>query len=191
MQWKKEKEELVKFAKKIYKKGFVSGLSGNLSLRVNEKAFLITPKAKYYEKLKNSDLVLVDLDGNIIEGEKEPSSEKKLHLAIYRERKDINAIIHAHSCFACILAALECPLPIILDEQREVLGGEVKVAKYAPSGSDELAHETVRCLGQGKAVILAKHGTVATGKSITEAYYVCELLERLSKIYLFMRLLQR
>lgn len=191
MHFKKERKEIVRFAKRIYRKGLVSGVSGNLSLRVNEKNFLITPKAKCYEKLQLEDMILLDLEGNIIDGQKEPSSEKHLHIAIYKARDDVKAIIHTHSVCVCVLAALEIYLPVILDEQRERLGGEIEVAKYAPSGSIELAKEAVRVLNSKKAVILAKHGAVAVGNSLKEAYYICELLEKLSKVYLFIKLLSK
>ena len=191
MKWKKERQEIVNFARKIYRKGFVTGISGNLSIRVNDKYLLITPKSKCYEKIKISDIVLIDLNGKIIEGETEPSSEKKLHIEIYKARKDINAIIHTHSTYTCILAAKELSLPVILDEQKDVLGGEIKVAKYAPCGSNELAIEAVNALRDKKGVILAKHGAVAVGKSMHEAFYICELIERLSKIYLYMKLIEK
>lgn len=191
MKFKKERKELISFAKKIYKKGLVSGVSGNLSLRVDEKAFLITPASKSYEKLQIEDLVLLDMEGNIIEGQKEPSSEKKLHIEIYKNREDVGAIIHTHSVFTCVLAALEMSLPMILEEQQEILGGEIKVAKYAPAGSETLAKEAIKAIGTNKAVILAKHGLVSVGENMDEAYLVCNLIERLSKIYLYMRLLTK
>ncbi len=189
MEWKKERKEVIRFAKKIYRKGLVTGTSGNLSLRIKENSFLITPRAKCYEKLQAQDILLIDLEGNILEGQREPSSEKNLHMEIYRARQDVKAIIHTHSSCACVLAAMELTLPLILDEQKEILGGQIEVAKYAPSGSVELAIETIKALGKNKAVILAKHGAVVVGDSLNEAYNICELIERLSKIYLFMKLL--
>jgi len=191
MKWKKERQEIVNFARKIYRKGFVTGISGNLSIRVNDNYLLITPKSKCYEKIKTFDIVLIDLNGKIIEGEREPSSEKKLHIEIYKTRKDVKAIIHTHSTYACILAAKELSLPVILDEQKDVLGGEIKVAKYAPCCSNELAYEAVKALENKKGVILAKHGAVTVGKSINEAFYICELLERLSKIYVYIKLIEK
>ncbi|WP_297212864.1 MULTISPECIES: class II aldolase/adducin family protein [Thermodesulfovibrio] len=190
MQWKKERKEVIRFAKRTYKKQLVTGLSGNLSLRVNEDFIIITPRAKCYEKLSLEDLVVLDLKGNIIEGQKEPSSEKNLHLEIYRVREDVRAIIHTHSSYASVFAALQIPIPVILDEQTEILGGTIAVTNYAPSGSLELAKEAVKTLNKSKAILLAKHGAVAVGSSLVEAFHVCELVEKLSKIYLFMKLVQ-
>lgn len=190
MQWKKERREVIRFAKRTYKKQLVTGLSGNLSLRVNEDFIIITPRAKCYEKLSLEDLVILDLNGNIIDGQKEPSSEKNLHLEIYRVREDVRAIIHTHSSYASVFAALQIPIPVILDEQTEILGGTIAVTHYAPSGSLELAKEAAKTLNKSKAILLAKHGAVAVGSSLVEAFHVCELVEKLSKIYLFMKLVQ-
>lgn len=191
MEFLRERKEIVKIAKKIYRKGLVTEFSGNISLRLNGNLILITPKSKEYEKIEKSDLVLIDLNGYVIEGKKEPSSEKKLHIEIYKNREDVNAIIHTHSICACVLAALEIPLPIILDEQTALIGGEIKVSKYAPSGSEELALEAVNALGKNKACIISKHGAVAVGGSINEAYFICNLIERLSTIYLLMKIINK
>lgn len=191
MQWKKERLELVRYARKIYRKGLVSAISGNLSLRVNERLFLITPKGKCYERLRREDIVLLDLDGNLVDGTKEPSSEKNLHIEVYRNRPDVRAIIHTHSLCACVLAALEMPLPVILDEQMEILGGSIEVTRYSPPGSAELAKEVVRALNDKKAAILSRHGAVSVGSSLKEAYNVCELLERLCRVYIFIKFLRK
>lgn len=182
---------LLKIVKKVAARGLVSGTSGNMSLRVSENQILITPKSKRYEKIKLDDFVLISFDGKVLEGSKTPSSEWQLHREIYRVREDVNAIIHTHSICGCILAALEMPLPVILDEQLEFLGGDIKVAKYAVAGSLELAKNATEALEGRKACILSRHGVVVVGKTLDDAYNVCELVERLSKIYIFMRLLQK
>ncbi len=189
MKWKKERQELVRVSKKLYRKCLVTGSSGNLSLRVDERCILITPREKCYEKLKLEDIVIIDFEGNTIDGNREPSSEKSLHIEIYKKRQDVNSIIHTHSTSVCVLAALQLPIPLILDEQETFLGGKIEVAKYAPAGSVELAMEAVKALGNNRAVILSKHGAVVVGSSLREAFDMCELLERLSKIYLFIKLL--
>lgn len=191
MQWEKERKEIVRVAKRIYKKGLITASSGNLSVRTTEGTILITPSSKSYERLNFSDIIEISFDGRVIEGNKEPSSEFRLHVEIYKKRKDINAVIHTHSTFACAMASLNQCLPVILDEQKYVLGGEITVAKYALSGTEELAKEAVKALKNKKAVFLSQHGAVAVGKNISEANAVCELLERLCQIYVFMRLLKK
>ncbi|GLI54385.1 class II aldolase/adducin family protein [Thermodesulfovibrio yellowstonii] len=191
MQWEKERKEIVRVAKKIYKKGLVTANSGNFSVRTANETILITPRSKSYERLKFSDIIELNFDGKVIEGSREPSSEYRLHIEIYKERKDINAVIHTHSTFACALASLNQSLPVILDEQRAVFGGEIRVAKYAVSGTEELAKEAVKALKNRKAVFLSRHGAVAVGKNISEADAICELIEKFCQIYVFMRLLQK
>lgn len=191
MKWKKEREEIVKYAKQIYKKGFVTANSGNISLRAGDELILITPGSKSYEKLKSSDIVEINFEGNIIDGHKKPSSEYKLHVEIYKSRKDVNAVIHTHSIFACTMATLNLSLPVILDEQKEFLGGEISVANYAPSGTDDLAIASVKALADKKAVFLSKHGAVTVGQNINEAFSISALLEKLCQIYLFIVLIQK
>jgi L-fuculose-phosphate aldolase len=191
MQWKKEREKILNIAKKIYKKGFVTGCSGNISMRLKENFIAITASSKSYNKLKASDVVIIDFNENVIEGHREPSSERKLHIEIYKARKDVNAVIHTHSTFACTMAALSLSLPLILDEQLDVLGGGIDVTIYAPSGTRELAKEAVKTLGNKKAVFLSRHGAVSVGSNLDEAFSVCEVLEKLCKIYILMRLIQK
>ncbi|MCS7164415.1 MAG: class II aldolase/adducin family protein [Thermodesulfovibrio sp.] len=190
MRWEKERKEIVKFAKKIYQRGLVTASSGNLSIKTKDNTILITPSSKSYDNLKFSDIIEINFDGKIIEGNKKPSSEYRLHIEIYKNREEINAVIHTHSTFTCIMASLNYSLPIILDEQKSALGGEIQVAKYAIPGTEDLAREATKALENKKAVFLSRHGAVAVGKNINEAYAVCELLERFCQIYLFMRLFQ-
>lgn len=185
------RELLVNISRKVFERGLVSQRSGNLSIRLDENLILITPKSKRYENIQANDLVCITLDGEIIDGNREPSSEWQLHREIYLRRNDVKAIIHTHSICGSILASLEMPLPVILDEQREQLGGDIKVARYAPCGTYELARNAVEALEGRKACILSRHGVVAVGESLDEAFDVCELIERFSKIYIFMCLLSK
>lgn len=191
MSWEKEKEEIVRVSKHLYEKGLVSEKSGNLSIRVKDDIVLITPKSNFYEKLEASDIVTINLRGEILEGNREPSSEKKLHIEIYKARGDVNAIIHVHSLFACTMAALELNLPLILDEQEIILGGQIEVAQYAPPGSLELALNAVKALGNKRAVFLSRHGAVSVAENINEAVIVCKILEKLCQTYLLMRMIKK
>lgn len=191
MSWEKEKEEIVRVSKYLYEKGLVSEKSGNLSIRVKDDTILITPKGNFYENLVASDIVTINFNGDILEGDREPSSEKKLHIEIYKARSDVNAIIHVHSLFACTLAALELNLPLILDEQEIILGGQIEVAQYAPPGSLELALNAVKALGNKRAVFLSRHGAVSVAENINEAVIVCKILEKLCQTYLLMRMIKK
>ena len=152
----------------------------------HEGRVLITPSQVDYAALTPSMIAELDLDGR---GGRNPSSERAVHLAIYRARPDVRAIIHAHPVQACALAVLGEPLPAILDEVGPVLGGVVAVAEYAPSGSAELGESAVAALANRNAVLLANHGSVTVGESLGKALYRLEVLERTAQIYLLARLL--
>ena len=141
---------------------------------------MITPSQVPYDRLREEDMVEV-VPGGSASGK--PSSELAVHLAIYRNRPEVGAIIHAHPVHACVLSVLRLPLPPLLDEVTPVLGGEVCVATYARSGSDALAEAAVEALGARFGAILANHGTVTVGADLDQAYRRLEVLERAAQIY--------
>lgn len=194
MSWEKEREEVVRIAKLILKRGLVVGTEGNVSRRLpaGERDLLaITPSRRNYEDLWPSDIPVIDFEAEPVEGELAPSTESLLHIGIYRARKDVGAVIHTHSTFASVLAVAHEEIPPILDEQVIYLGGEVRVAEYAPPGSEELAQNALEALGSRNAVLLANHGMVGVGRNLHEALIVCELVEKVARTYLLSRLLGR
>jgi L-fuculose-phosphate aldolase len=188
MAWLKEKKEVIAAARQILKKGLVTGTAGNVSLRLTvegERSLLaITPSSRDYLSLTPDDIQILDFDTRKVEGDLVPSVEMPLHIGIYRARKDVNAIIHTHSVFASAMAVAGISIPAIIDEQAAYLGGEIKLAKYAPSGSPELAKNTITALGKRYAVLLANHGAVGVGVNLPAAFHACELLENIAMIYI-------
>jgi len=181
-------EALVQAARRMASDGHVVGTSGNVSVRVpGEERFLITPSSLPYPRLAPRDIVLMDFQGEMLTEGRAPSVEHGTHLRIYLARPDVRAVFHTHSPCASALAALEISLPPFLEELVITLGGAVRVAPYAGSGSDELAEHVVRALGPRAAVLLAKHGPVCVGGSLDRAYHAVELLERACRIYLLAR----
>ncbi|MCS7203415.1 MAG: class II aldolase/adducin family protein [Thermodesulfovibrio sp.] len=184
MQYKKERKEVVKISKKLYKLGLVSLKGGNVSQKVKSHV-LITPKGKSYITLKPKDIVLIDLDGRVLEENKQPSTDYRVHLEIYKAKDDTEAVVHTHSIFASVVACLNIEIPVIFEEQKLLLE-RLPVVGYAPSGSLELAKNVAEALKDSKAVLIEKHGVVATGKTLIEAFYISELVERLCKIFYFL-----
>jgi L-fuculose-phosphate aldolase len=131
------------------------------------------------------DIPVVRLDGSLVDGCLEPSSEMPMHLAIYRARRDVEAVIHTHSTYASTLSVSGLEIPAILEEEVMLLGGPIRVARYARSGTIELANNVVTGIEGRNAVILANHGAVGVGKTMREALSACELLEKAAKVYLF------
>lgn len=190
--WINEKKEVLEVARSMFEKGLVAGTSGNVSMRLAEEELLaITPSRKAYDMLTVDDIQVIDFEGEPVEGELIPSSEALLHIDIYRARKDVRAVVHTHSIFASILAVARLEIPPILDEQVILTGGEVKVAEYAPPGSEELARNALAALEKRNAVILANHGLVSLGKTVQEALTVAEVVERIARIYVHTLLLNR
>ncbi|MEM2637038.1 MAG: class II aldolase/adducin family protein [Candidatus Korarchaeota archaeon] len=181
------RESIVYFARLMYREGLVTGTSGNISIRT-ERGILITPSHYPYEKMTPEDVVLLSEDARVLEGRLKPSVEHKMHLAIYHARDDVNAIMHVHSPAATALASAHVEIPVFHDEMIIFLKGPVKVSEYAPAGTQELAENVVKALGNRMATLIANHGSVAVGKNIEEAHDNVQLVERLAQIYILARL---
>ncbi|MEZ0346374.1 MAG: class II aldolase/adducin family protein [Infirmifilum sp.] len=190
MLFEEMRRQIVEAFRFLEEKGLNYGYSGNISLRApQEGLFLISPSGARKSRLRPEDILVIDSNLNVVEGEGRPSVETRTHLAVYRARKDVKAVVHAHSPYASVLAALRRSLPPILEETVIYLGGEVKVAEYAVTGSEELAENVVRALGERNAVILANHGALACGSSLDEALDSLVYLERAAKTYILASLL--
>ncbi|MDD2498787.1 MAG: class II aldolase/adducin family protein [Desulfitobacteriaceae bacterium] len=179
------KEQIIAARKKLVNSGLVLATWGNISCRVPRSSyFLITPSGMPYDQLKPEDLVLVGRNGQVVEGMRKPSKEVLMHLAIYTARADVQAVVHTHSPFASSFAVAREPIPVILEEMAQLIGGPVKVANYGLPGTEELAKFTVEALEQRNAVLLANHGVVAAGTSVNEALTIAFLVEKCAQVML-------
>jgi L-fuculose-phosphate aldolase len=180
---KNARERIVSFGRKMLEQGLVCGSFGNISC-CDGDAILITPTSLDYTLMAPADVVKIDLDGKVLEGDRVPSSEFRLHLAIYHAREEVRAIVHTHSPNAIAFSLARESLPP-LSEELSYVTGPVSVSPYRPAGTQELADEAVRTLGTtGKAIILQRHGVVGVGKTLEEAFLQCEIVERGVTIYL-------
>ncbi len=188
LNWAEERRLLLAAVQEMDRLGLVSGSSGNGSMRLparsGQELYLITPTGTQYKEMTEADLVAVDGELEPVEGEGVPSSESQLHLAIYRARSDIGAVVHTHPVHATALAVASRPLPPVADEMVVSVGGQVEVAAYAFPGSEELARAAVVALGDRAAVLLRNHGLCGVGRSPNDALKVCALVERLAQVYL-------
>ncbi len=185
--WYSEKKAVLEAAQQMAQKGLVVGTSGNVSMRLKEPGgrdlVAITPSTRYYDLLHVDDIIVIDFNGERIEGEFDASIEKMLHIGVYQARQKMNAIIHTHSVFASAFSVAGLEIPTILDDQATYIGGEIKVAEYALPGSQELVTNVLSALGPRNAVLLANHGVLSVGRDIREAFTICELAEKTAKIY--------
>jgi L-ribulose-5-phosphate 4-epimerase len=186
--WLNEKKLVLEAAQRMLAAGLVTGTAGNVSLRLtpegNRSLLAITPTSRDYASLTPDNIQVLDFAGQKVEGTLPPSIEAPMHTGIYRARPDINAIIHTHSVFATGVAVAGLSIPPILDEQVAYLGGEVKLAAYATSGTPQLADNAVAALRDHHAVLLANHGAVSAGRDLPEAFHAAELLEKTARVYL-------
>jgi L-fuculose-phosphate aldolase len=179
-----ERNEVVKFAKQMLESGLVVGTGGNISIFNREKNLVaITPGSKDYMDMGPEDIVIVDLDGKIIDGEGKPSSELKLHTIFYKNREDINAVVHTHSFYASALSCLNKGLPAV-HYMIASAGGALKCVPYATFGTSELADNALSGMKNRKAVLLGNHGLVSGARTIEQAYSIAGHMEYISGLYM-------
>jgi L-fuculose-phosphate aldolase len=180
--------EIVTTCRLMMSAGLVVGTWGNVSQRCSPESFQITPSGVPYDKLLPEDLVAVDLETGSCSGRLRPSTETPLHAAIYRSRPDVQAIVHAHSPYAAVFAVNRTEIPPLLEEMAQLVGGSVRVAPYAASGSTDLADGAVDALQGRAAVLLANHGLVGVGRTLLDALTVCQVVEKSAQVFLWARL---
>ncbi len=175
-------EEVLAAAKELLEKGLVEGTSGNISARQEDGNVAVTPSSLDYRIMELEDIVIVNPAGEVVSGERGPTSEIKLHLAVLAAYEDLAAVIHSHAVHATMFAVAQQPIPTCIDEFTVYLGGEVRCTEYAPSGSDELGEQTVKALEDRGAALIANHGMVAVGTDMKKAMHNTALVERSAKI---------
>ncbi len=189
--WQPEREQVLEYARRMAALSLVVGTSGNVSLRLPPEAgrplLAITPSGRRYESLTAADIVVVAFDGEVIDGSLTPSVETPLHIAVYRARPDVGAVVHTHSVHASAMAVAGQAIPPVLEDQVAGLGGPIELAPRAPSGTPEQVNGALDALGDRSAVLLANHGVVATGRTLEDALTAAELTEKTARIYLLAR----
>ncbi|HEX5613749.1 MAG TPA: class II aldolase/adducin family protein [Acidimicrobiia bacterium] len=176
------KELLLATAKELVARNLVEGTAGNLSARLPDGNVVLTPSSLDYGTMTLDDLVVTDLDGAVVEGHRSPTTEKALHLACLRAHPDVHAVIHCHAMFCTMFAITRTPIPCVIEEFDVYVGGDVPVAEYRLTGSDELAEEVARWVGDRAAVLMANHGLLTVGKDPRDALKVAALVERTAQI---------
>ena len=176
------KQAVLDAAKAMVTSGLVEGTAGNVSGRLSGERVVVTPSSLDYEAMTLDDLVVLGADGKVLEGDRPPTSEKALHLACLRDHADIGAVMHCHALFASMFAINHEPIPCVAEEFDVYVGGDVPVAEYRLTGSEELAEEASRWLGDRGAVLMANHGLLCVGKDPADALKVARLVERTAKL---------
>jgi L-fuculose-phosphate aldolase len=169
-------------ARRMSERGLSRGTSGNVSARA-EEGMLVTPSAVPYAEIGAGDIVLVDLEGRVLEGERRPTTEWPMHAALYRARPDTGAVVHAHAPFCTTLATLRRDIPPFHYMVAVAGGDSIRCAPYATFGTPELAGNAVAALAGRRACLLANHGMVALGASPGAALELAAEVESLAELY--------
>ena len=186
---KEFRQDIVEVGRRVWEKGYVASNDGNISARISETEVVATPTGVSKGFLTPEMLVKVDMEGRVLEGDLQPSSEIKMHLSIYREREDVCGVVHAHpptaTGFAVAGLALDRPtLPEVVVSLKAI-----PLAEYGTPSTDELPETIKPYLRDYDAFLLANHGTLTVGKDLEQAYYRLETIEHCAQITLTARLL--
>jgi L-ribulose-5-phosphate 4-epimerase len=176
------KEELVQLHLELPKNHLVVWTSGNISARDPESGFVvIKPSGIRYEDLTPENMVVVDLDGRVVEGRHKPSSDTFAHVYVYCHRPDVNGIVHTHSTFATAWAAVGKPIPPVLTAICDEFGGPIPVGAYAKIGGDDIGQEIIRSIGSSPAILMKNHGVFTIGKTPEAAVKAAVMVEDVAR----------
>ncbi|WP_107838460.1 L-fuculose-phosphate aldolase [Metasolibacillus meyeri] len=179
-----ERKKVVQYCQLLLKSGLTKGTGGNISIYApTENCVAISPSGVPYDSLKPEDIVLIDIDGNKIEGNYKPSSEWAMHTEVYKQKPRMKSVVHTHSVFAKTLSCLREDLPAI-SYLVAVAGKKVACAQYASFGTQELANNALAAMTDSKAVLLANHGLLAAGETVEEAFNIAEEIELCAEVYI-------
>ncbi len=185
MKFANERKEIIQAALKLDKYGLIALSGGNVSFRMPSGEILVTPSGMIYEELVDNDILVVDIEGNIIEGERAVSVDTEALLYIYKNMPNVNAVIHTHQPFATAVGLVACELPCIVTTLPNATKGAVKVVPFASAASIDMGVQAVENAGEQLAVILKNHGVIALGSTLKEALYSCVYLEEAAKTYIY------
>ena len=179
--FEKEKADVLKACLRMDKYGLIALSGGNVSLRMPGDLFIVTPSGMIYDDMVPEDMLVVDIEGNKIEGERKASVDTLALLYIFKHRPDINCVIHTHQPYATGLGLVMDEIPCNLTTLANATQGPVKVAPYSSAASIQMGVEAVENLGDQLAVVLKHHGVIGVGNSLKQALYSVVYLEEAAK----------
>src|SRR5207247_2616316 len=179
---RKLKEEICEIGRRLYNKGFAAANDGNITVRLSEREVLCTPTMVSKGFMKPEDICKVDYEGRQLGGTRKRTSEVLLHLAVYKERPDVKAVVHCHPPHATAFAVAHEPIPKCILPEVEVFLGEVPITAYETPGGQKFADTVVPYLKDCNTIILANHGTVTFGPTLEKAYWNSEIIDAYCRI---------
>ena len=181
--------EVCKTAKEVYTSGLVTGTWGNISARVDDEYMVITPSGMAYDSLSADQMVIVNMDTLEYEGSLKPSIEAVVHAAIYKDRPEVNGVMHTHSNYALTVATARKEIPPICEDQVQILGGSIRLAAYEMPGTKEMAEACVKALKGRQGALIANHGAISCDKTLAKAFIGSQIIEKASMVYLYSMLI--
>lgn len=180
----KQRRNLVRFSRWLSRLGYTPGTSGNLSVRLGQDRLLVTPTGMSKGLVHIADMVVVDLDGRLLAGTRNVTSEVGMHLAVYKQREDVKAVIHSHPPVATAFACSGRALNDMLCQEAVMTVGIIPLAKYATTGTEEVAASLNPFIRGHDAILLENHGAVSYGKTLLDAFMKMETVEHLAHVTL-------
>lgn len=174
--------EICRLHAELSRNNLVTWTSGNVSGRdPGSGLVVIKPSGVAYDHLTPENMVVVDLDGKVVEGELKPSSDTFAHVYVYRHRPDVNGVVHTHSTYATAWAAVGRPIPVVLTAISDEFGGPIPVGAYAKIGGDEIGREILRSIGSSPAILMKNHGVFTIGKTPEAAVKAAVMVEDVAR----------
>jgi len=180
---------MVNIGRRLYDKGFISATDGNMSCRVGDNRFLVTPSGVCKGFLSEDDLIVVAGDGRVIEGKGKPSSEIRVHLLAYALREDIRAVVHAHPPILTAITLAKLPFDAALLPELWVTVGSIPIAPYATPSTEDLSESVRPFIPNHNAILLERHGSLTMASDLERAFFVLEKLEHAALVFVISFLL--
>lgn len=181
------KQEMLTIGKRVYDRGYVASNDGNISVRIDSNSILITPTGVSKGFMQSEDLLILDMNGNLMEGKKKPSSESNMHIQIYKSRPEVNSVCHAHPPYATAFSVAGIPLDKMVLPESVIVLGAIPVVEYGTPSTNELYSSISKYISDYDALLLANHGALTVGNSLINAYHKMETLEHNAQIQFIAR----
>lgn len=189
--FKKERKEVARFMRRLYKQGLTSTSGGNISLRLSDELIAITPSATDKGRMKWKEVGIMNILGENLTSDLKPSIESGMHLAIYKRKPAIKAIVHAHPVCASAFTAMKCSIETDLTAEACAILGTPVVVPYALMGTAELAEKAAENIDKSDILLLENHGVLATGENLLQAFDKTEVLENAARMTLIVNLTKK
>lgn len=189
--YKEERKEVARFMRRLYRHGLTTTSGGNISCKIDDDIIIITPSATDKGRMRWNEVGIMTIDGENLIPELKPSIESEMHLSIYRKKKDISAIVHAHPLFSSAYTAMKCKINTDLTSEARAICGDPCFVPYALMGTKELASLASENIAKADILLLENHGILTTGFSLLQAFDKLEVLENAAKMTMIVEMTGR